>query len=130
MSEAMNARETPAPAWSWWGTRVEAPRPLWVLLAIALIVALETFGEPVAVYPWYMAALVLATSVWLGSQAIRRRSLFGVVGGALGALWLNPLVGGSWFSEQGLVFFLPHALFALYVAIASYTFMAREGKSS
>lgn len=122
-----NTAEDPAEKWSIWGVRPNVPRPLWALLAISLIVALETFGEPAIQYPWYMSALVLATAIWLSSQAFRRRALFGIVGPLLGAAWLNPLLGGSWFSEQGVLFFLPHALFALYVAIASYTFMAREG---
>ena len=126
MSETDQSEKAPSAGWSLLGDRPQPSRPLWVLLAISLIVGLETFGDPTGSYPFYLVALVIVSAGWLAAKAFVRRSLFGLLAIPLGAVWLNPLLGGDWFSSQGPIFFLSHSGYALYVALASYTFMARE----
>lgn len=55
--------------------------------------------------------------------------LIGGVGVLLALPWVGQLVGTGWMDDSTVVFFLAHSLFAVYVAIAAYTFMAREGTS-
>jgi hypothetical protein len=129
MSETHQSERAPSAGWSLLGDRPQPSKPLWVLLAISLIVGLETFGDPTGSYPLYLVALVVVSAGWLASKAVVKRSLFGLLAIPLGAVWLNPLLGGEWFSSQGAIFFLSHSGYALYVALASYTFMAREVKS-
>jgi hypothetical protein len=129
MSDINQSEKAPSARWSLLGERPQPSKPLWVLLAISLIVGLETFSDPTGTYPFYLIALVVVSAGWLASRALLKRSLFGLLAIPLGAVWLNPLLGGEWFSTQGPIFFLAHSAFALYVALASYTFMAREVKT-
>ena len=44
-------------------------------------------------------------------------------------LWLNPLLGLTWFNQQSVFFFLSHSALAMLFGIAAYTYMAREKRA-
>lgn len=119
--------DNPAPAthWTLWGAVQKPAKPLWGLLAVSLVVAFETFLERQPPYPAYMSVLVLAVTAWLTVQAVRKRAAVGLVGVLVATPWIGQLLGAGWMDDSVVVFFFAHSLFAVWVAIAAYTFMAR-----
>ena len=115
-----------ATSWSLFGPVKKPAKPLWALLAIALLIAFETFVQRPDNYPSYMTLGVIAVAAWLGYQSLKERAIIGMVGIALALPWVGQLLGTRWMDESMVVFFLSHSLFAVYVAVAAYTFMARE----
>jgi hypothetical protein len=111
--------------WSLFGPVHKPAKPLWALLVVSVLVAFETFIQRPENYPLYMSAGIIAVAGWLGYQAYAKRALIGGVGVLLALPWLGQLVGTRWMDDSMVVFFLSHSLFAVYVAIAAYTFMAR-----
>jgi hypothetical protein len=116
--------------WSMFGPFHKPAKPLWALLVISVLVAFETFIQRPESYPLYMSAGIIAVAGWLGYQAYLKRAVIGGVGALLALPWLGQLVGTRWMDDSMVVFFLSHSLFAVYVAIAAYTFMARGGARS
>ena len=119
----------PAPRWRVWGPPLTTPKPLWALLTVSIIVAAETFIEGTGDYPLYMSVLILAVALWLAWSAWKARALVGLLAIPLAAPWFYQTIGGEWLSTQGVIFYLAHSLFAVFVAVAAYSFMAREGGS-
>jgi hypothetical protein len=115
-----------AARWSLVGRVKKPAKPLWALLAISLLVAFETFVQRPDNYPLYMTVGVIAVAGWLGYRAFATKALVGVGGALLALPWVGQLLGTRWMDESMVVFFLAHSLFAVYVAVAAYTFMARE----
>ena len=123
----MSDVDTPTPPpWSVWGPSRRPARPLWALLAVSIIVAAETFLELSEDSPGYMSVLGIGVAAWLAFQAWRTRALIGLLAIPLSLPWVVQLMGGQWLSSSGTIFYISHSLFALFVAIAAYTFMARE----
>jgi hypothetical protein len=114
------------PRWSLWGPQYRPAKPLWALLAVSLIVAAETFLDFSDVYPLYMSVLVVGVSAWLLVRAWKVRALVGLLAIPLAFPWVVQLVGGGWLSEPDALFYVAHSLFAVFVAVAAYTFMARK----
>ncbi len=112
--------------WSLWGRVSRPAKPLWALLAVSLIVAGETFLDFSPTYPLYMSVLVIGVAAWLSIRAWRRRAFVGLLALPLSVPWMGHLWGADWLSEQQAVFYTAHSLFSVFVAIAAYTFMARE----
>ncbi len=115
--------------WSLWGPVRRPAKPLWALLAVSLIVAAETFFDFSTGYPFYMSVIVIGVSAWLAFQAWRVRALIGLLAIPLSVPWLVQLVGGSWLDTSDALFYVAHSLFAIFVAVAAYTFMAREASA-
>lgn len=115
--------------WSLVGPVPKPAKPLWALLAISILVAFETFIQRPDNYPLYMSAGVIAVAGWLAYQAFAKRALIGGAGILLALPWLGQLLGTRWMDDSMVVFFLAHSLFAVYVAVAAYTFMARGARS-
>ena len=118
-----------AQPWSLRGAPVDKPRPRWVVLVLAVMVAFETFVERGDSYPLYRAVAVLASGAYVLFAGIQRKALLSLLAVPLAGLWVNPLIGGSLFTENGATFFLAHALYAVFLAVAGYTFMAYSPKN-
>ncbi|MFZ9088085.1 MAG: hypothetical protein ACO2Z1_04350 [Pontimonas sp.] len=125
----MSDHSDAAARWTLFGPVKRPAKPLWALLAISLLVAFETFIQRPDNYPSYMTLGVIAVATWLGYRALRDKVLIGGVGVLLAIPWVGQLVGTRWMDDSTVVFFLAHSLFAVYIAVAAYTFMAREGTS-
>lgn len=122
----MSDNPAPAKSWSLFGAVKKPAKPLWALLAVSLVVAFETFLERQPPYPAYMSLGVIAVTVWLAVHALTKRALIGFVGVLLALPWVGQLFGAGWMDSSVVVFFLSHSLFAVWVAVAAYTFMARS----
>lgn len=119
------ADDAKALRWTWFGPAKKSVKPLWVLLAISVVVAFETFVEQTRAYPTYMTLGVIAVTAWLVYEALAKRSIVGVVGAMIALPWVGQLFGANWLDSSELAFFLSHSLFAVYVAVAAYTYMGR-----
>ena len=111
--------------WSWFGPAKKSVKPLWVLLAISVVVAFETFVEQTRAYPTYMTLGIIAVAAWLVYEALSHKALVGLLGVIVVIPWLGQLLGTNWLGSSPVVFFLSHSLFAVYVAAAAYTYMGR-----
>jgi hypothetical protein len=119
------ATEDAAARWSWFGPAKKSVKPLWVLLAISVVVAFETFVEQTRAYPTYMTLGVIAVAAWLVYESLSKKALIGLTGVVVVLPWLGQLLGTNWLGSSPVVFFLSHSLFAIFVATAAYTYMGR-----
>jgi hypothetical protein len=110
--------------WTFRGPAVESPGPSWVTLVLAFLVGFETFVERGDTYPFYLSAAVIISAIWVVRAGIKKKALLALAGIPIAALWLDALIGGSRFVDDLVYFFVAHSLYALYLAVAGYTFMA------
>jgi hypothetical protein len=73
-----------------------------------------------------MAVLAWLSSGWITWFAIQKRALLGLLALPVSLFWLNPILGGVWFSTFGIEYLLTHAVLALLWAGCAYTFLATE----
>jgi len=114
--------------WTLRGPAVDSPGPSWAVLVLAFLVGFETLVERGDTYPFYLTVVVLASAAWLVYSGVRKKAILALGAIPLAALWFDSLVGGSLFVDNLVYFFVAHSLYALYLAVAGYTFMAYSRK--
>lgn len=114
--------------WSIRGPVPESPGPSWAVLVLAFLVGFETLVERGDSYPVYLSVAVILSAGWLVYSGIRKKALLAFGAIPLAALWLDSLVGGTLFVDNLAFFFVAHSLYALYLAVAGYTFMSYSRK--
>ena len=97
-------------------------------MVLAFLVGFETLVERGDTYPFYQTVVVLASAAWLVYSGVRKKAILALGAIPLAALWFDSLVGGSLFVDNLVYFFVAHSLYALYLAVAGYTFMAYSRK--
>lgn len=112
--------------WTLTGPKLSQPRPSWVALVIAFFLAAETFLEVATVYPPYMSVAAIGGSIWAAWMGVRRRALLALALPLVSLAWLNPWLGGDWFTQNSFELYASHAALALLFAVAGYTFLASE----
>lgn len=112
--------------WSLLGARPLKPRPNVIALVVAFLLGFETFVAVTDGYPSYMSLLAIGASVWALVMGIKAKALIAFLFLPVSLIWLNPLLGGDWFSEIGTTLFLSHSALALLFAVSGYTFQATE----
>ena len=112
--------------WSAFGPKWAKPRPNLTFSALAIIFAAQTFVAVDGGYPIYMgviAGLSAIYATWVGYQ---KRAWIAALAIPVAALWLNPVLGGTWLDEVGIEFLLIHSALALLYAFYAYTFLGSE----
>jgi hypothetical protein len=95
-------------------------------IVLALMFALPVMTTPSSRYPSYMALFAFCGGAWFVWLAWQARAAVGLLLLPVALLWLNPLLGGTWFTRQGAPFFLAHSAIALLFGIGAYTYAATE----
>lgn len=113
-------------SWSLLGKRPLRPRPNIIALVVAFLLGFETFVAVGDSYPAYMSVLALGASTWALVMGIKAKALFSLAFLPVALIWLNPLLGGDWFSELGTTLFLAHSALAMLFAVSGYTYQATE----
>jgi hypothetical protein len=108
------------------GPRIQRPRPNLSISAVAILFAAQTFTSGEGSYPIYMAVLAWLSAGWITWFAIQKRALLGLLALPVSLFWLNPILGGVWFSTFGIEYLLTHAVLALLWSGCAYTFLATE----
>jgi hypothetical protein len=116
--------------WSLLGKRPEKPRPNIIALVVAFLLGFETFVAVTDGYPSYMAFLAIGASVWAMVMGIQAKAYIAFLFLPVSLIWLNPLLGGDWFSSVGTTLFLSHSALAMLFAVSGYTFQATERPAS
>ncbi|CAB4632485.1 unannotated protein [freshwater metagenome] len=112
--------------WSVLGKRPAKPRPSAIALVVAFLLGFETFVAVTDGYPSYMSFLAIGASVWATVTGIQAKAYLACLFVPVSLIWLNPLLGGDWFSEFGTPLFLSHSALAMLFAVSGYTFQATE----
>ena len=115
--------------WSLLGVKPQRPRPNVIALVIAFLIAFETFIAVGDGYPLYMSLLAIGASLWAALEGIRAKAYLAFSFIPVGAIWLNPILGGDWFNQVGTELFISHALLAMLLAVSGYTYQATERTS-
>jgi small basic protein len=113
-------------SWTLFGIRPQRPRPNIIALVVAFLLGFETFVAVTDGYPTYMSLLAIGASAWAVVMGIRAKALIAFLFIPVALLWINPLLGGDWFSELGTNLFLSHSALAMLFAVSGYTFQATE----
>lgn len=114
--------------WTLRGPAIESPGPSWAVLVLAFLVGFETLVERGDTYPFYLTVVVLASAAWIVYSGVRKKAILALGAIPVASLWFDSLVGGSLFVDNLVYFFVAHSLYALYLAVAGYTFMAYSRK--
>ena len=96
-------------SWTLFGAKVEKPRPSLTVAAVAILFAAQTFTATEEQYPIYMCILAWLSDRWLTLFAVKKSALIGLLTIPITLLWLNPVLGGAWFSDFGIEYLLAHA---------------------
>lgn len=112
--------------WSTVGPRPIQPRPSWTMAGLAVVFAITVMMDAPSSYPTYMSLLAFAGAGYACVQGVKARAGIAFVIPVVSLAWLNPLLGGDWFTRDGLEFFFAHTAFSLLLATAAYTYMAEE----
>jgi hypothetical protein len=113
-------------AWTLFGPKIEKPRPSLTVAAVAILFAAQTFTPADEQYPIYMCVLAWLSAAWITWFAAKKYALIGLLAIPVSLFWLNPILGGTWFSSFGIEYLLTHAALALIWAACAYTFLATE----
>jgi hypothetical protein len=113
-------------SWTLFGPKLSKPRPSLTVAAVAILFAAQTFTATDEVYPVYMCVLAWLSAAWITWFAVKKSALIGLLTVPVSLFWLNPILGGAWFSSFGVEYLLTHAALALLWAACAYTFMATE----
>lgn len=113
-------------SWSLLGKRPTKPRPNVIALVVSFLLAFETFVAVTGQYPAYMSLLAIGASAWAVVMGIQAKALISLLFIPVSLIWLNPLLGGDWFSQLGPTIFLSHAALAMLFAVSGYTYQATE----
>lgn len=116
--------------WTLRGPVPESPGPSWAALVLAFLVAFETLVERGESYPLYLTIAVFVSAGWLVFEGVRKKALLAFGAIPIASLWLDSLLGGTLFVDNIVVFFAAHALYAVFLSVAGYTFMAYSRKKS
>jgi len=116
--------------WSLLGKRPAKPRPNIIALVVAFLLGFETFVAVTDGYPAYMSFLAIGASVWALVMGIRAKAYIAFLFLPVSLIWVNPLLGGDWFSAVGTTLFLSHSALAMLFAVSGYTFQASERPST
>jgi hypothetical protein len=73
-----------------------------------------------------MSLAVLAGGLYASYAGFRAKALFSLAVLPVSLIWLNPLLGGEWFSTLNPTMFVSHSAMALLFGLVAYTFTARE----
>jgi len=119
-------RVTATPTWTAFGPRRIRPRANMLGAVLAVMFAWPAMTAVAPRYPAYMIALALGAAGWFTYLGIKARALVAFLLPPVALIWLNPLFGAEWFNRQGTLFFLPHAVFAVLLGTAAYTYAATE----
>jgi hypothetical protein len=117
---------TDVPTWTAFGPRRVRPRANLLGAVLAVMFAWPAMTAVDPKYPAYMITLALGAASWFTYLGVKARALVALLLLPVAMLWLNPLFGAEWFNRQGALFFLPHAVFAMLLGIAAYTYAATE----
>ena len=112
--------------WSAFGPKWVKPRPNLTFSALAIIFAAQTFVPVEGAYPLYMVVIAWLSAGWVTWVGYQKRAWTAALAIPVAALWLNPILGGSWFDKVGIEFLLVHSALALLYALYAYTFLASE----
>jgi hypothetical protein len=74
----------------------------------------------------YMSFLAIGASVWAIVTGIQAKAYVSFLFVPVSLIWLNPLLGGDWFSVVGPTLFFSHSVLAMLFAVSGYTFQATE----
>ena len=113
-------------SWTLFGSKLEKPRPNLTMSAVAVLFAAQTFVPGEGAYPIYMCVLAWASAAWITWFGIKKKALLALLALPISLLWLNPILGGTWFDAVGIEYLLTHAALALVWAGCAYTFLATE----
>ena len=115
--------------WTFAGPRLLQPRPSWTAAVLAFIFAWQVMTDVPSQYPLYMVFLAFAGAVYCVRAGVQARAWVSWLFVPVTLLWLNPLIGLTWFNQQSVFFFLSHSTLAMLFGIAAYTYMAREKRA-
>lgn len=110
-------------SWKPFGNYSKDARVSIAVSAIAVIFAAETFINPASAYEPFMSVLAFAAAGVAGYRAYKTKAYLGFLAIPLSLVWLNPLLGGTWFDTVSQIHFAAHSAFAMLFALYAYTFM-------
>lgn len=94
-------------------------------LALAIYLALETFGKHQYRYQVSMCVLILACGAYLAKRALNAHSIVGIATSIFTLIWIFPIFNESLFYSVDLTFMLAHSILSLAVAVGAFTYLKR-----
>lgn len=110
-------------SWTLLGRYEKTARTSFFGMALAVYVALETFGKHDYRYPISMCVIVLLSAAYIAKKALKAESIVGVLTVLLSLLWIAPIFNSSFFYSVDLSFMLAHSALSLAVAVGAFSYL-------
>jgi hypothetical protein len=109
--------------WSLLGEYKKEAKSSFFGMALAVIVAMETFGNHGSRYKVWTSFLIIAAGCYLALKARDKRSILGIATGFFSLVWVLPIVSSTVFYSVDGWFMLSHSIFSLAVAVGAFTYL-------
>lgn len=109
--------------WSLLGDFKKEAKSSFFGMALAVIVAMETFGNHGSRYKVWTCFVFIAAGIYIGFKAREKRSIVGVATGAFSLIWLLPVFQANVFYTVDGWFMLSHSIYSLAVAVGAFTYL-------
>jgi hypothetical protein len=112
-------------SWTLLGSYDEKARTSFFGMALAVYIALETFGKHGNRYQISMCALVILSALYMAKKALAAQSIFGLATSLFSLIWIAPILDKTVFYNVDLFFMFAHSILALLVAAGAFTFLKK-----
>ncbi len=92
-------------------------------MALAVYLAIETFGSHNYRYSVTMCVIVLLSSAYLAKKAFLSKSIIGAATALFGLIWIAPIIDSSIFYKVDLSFMLAHSILSIAIAVGAFSYL-------
>jgi hypothetical protein len=110
-------------SWTLLGQYDSKARTSFFGMALAVYIAMETFGSHQHRYQVTMCVLILLSSAYIAKKAFAAKSILGGATALFGAIWIAPIVNSSVFYSVDLYFMLAHSILSIAVAVGAFSYL-------
>lgn len=109
--------------WSLLGQYPKGGRNSYFGMALALLVAMETFNSQPARYKIWMCVLILASALIILQKAAKSKAILGIATSLFSLIWLLPIFNSDIFYAIDGWFFAAHSILSLAAAVGAFTYL-------
>ncbi len=110
-------------SWTLLGHFEKTARTSFFGMALAVYVALETFGAHGYRYKISMCALVLLSAIYIAKKALAAQSIVGIATTIFSLIWIAPIVNANIFYTVDIWFMATHSILSLAVAVGAFSYL-------
>jgi hypothetical protein len=92
-------------------------------MALAVIVAMETFGNHGSRYKVWMCLAILGSALFIAKKALSAHSIVGIATSLFSLMWILPIINSNVFYSVDGWFMISHSILSLAVAVGAFSYL-------